>query len=95
MARIETSHSSTSAQTKSSREAMQALVDQVNEIKGRARTASADARERFKKRGQLLPRERVALLLDPGEPFLEIAPMAAEKLDNPRQVQREVDAHLF
>lgn len=82
MARIETSHSSTSAQTKSSREAMQALVDQVNEIKGRARTASAGARERFKKRGQLLPRERVALLLDPGEPFLEIAPMAGYGLDH-------------
>jgi geranyl-CoA carboxylase beta subunit len=40
-----------------------------------ARAASARA-ERFEKRGQLLPRERLALLLDPGAPFLELSTLA-------------------
>ena len=36
------------------------------------------ARSRHTERGKLLPRERIAGLLDPGSPFLEIAPLAAE-----------------
>jgi 3-methylcrotonyl-CoA carboxylase beta subunit len=40
----------------------------------------ARARERHLARGKLLPRERVARLLDPGSPFLEIAPLAAHGL---------------
>ena len=36
------------------------------------------ARNKHIERGKLLPRERVAALLDPGSPFLEIAPLAAE-----------------
>jgi len=35
------------------------------------------ARERHVSRGKLLPRERVDRLLDPGSPFLELAPLAA------------------
>jgi 3-methylcrotonyl-CoA carboxylase beta subunit len=35
------------------------------------------ARERHLARGKLLPRERVANLLDPGSPFLELSPLAA------------------
>jgi len=35
------------------------------------------ARTRHAGRGKLLPRERVGRLLDPGSPFLEIAPLAA------------------
>jgi Acetyl-CoA carboxylase, carboxyltransferase component (subunits alpha and beta) len=35
------------------------------------------ARERHLARGKLLPRERVMRLIDPGSPFLEIAPLAA------------------
>jgi len=37
-------------------------------------------RERHVARGKLLPRDRVDLLLDPGSPFLEIAPLAADGL---------------
>lgn len=36
------------------------------------------ARARHTARGKLLPRERVDTLLDPGSPFLELAPLAAE-----------------
>ncbi|MGV9192934.1 carboxyl transferase domain-containing protein [Microbacterium sp. MC2] len=38
------------------------------------------ARERHVARGKLLPRERVNRLLDPGSPFLELAPLAADGL---------------
>jgi 3-methylcrotonyl-CoA carboxylase beta subunit len=38
------------------------------------------ARARHTTRGKLLPRDRVNALLDPGSPFLEIAPLAAEDM---------------
>src|SRR5690554_4514040 len=38
---------------------------------------SDKAREKHEARGKLLPRERVRALLDPGSPFLEVAPLAA------------------
>jgi 3-methylcrotonyl-CoA carboxylase beta subunit len=38
------------------------------------------ARERHVARGKLLPRERVERLADPGSPFLELAPLAADGL---------------
>jgi 3-methylcrotonyl-CoA carboxylase beta subunit len=44
----------------------------------------AAARERHVGRGKLLPRDRVDRLLDPGSPFLELAPLAAWELyDDP------------
>jgi 3-methylcrotonyl-CoA carboxylase beta subunit len=53
----------------------------VEEWRERSRVAaeggSKEARERHAARGKLLPRERVEKLLDPGSPFLEIAPLAA------------------
>jgi len=38
------------------------------------------ARAKHTARGKLLPRDRVAELLDPGTPFLEIAPLAAHAM---------------
>jgi 3-methylcrotonyl-CoA carboxylase beta subunit len=38
------------------------------------------ARERHAARGKLLPRQRVAQLIDPGSPFLELSPLAAHEL---------------
>lgn len=40
----------------------------------------AAARKRHLDRGKLLPRDRVRMLLDPGSPFLEVAPLAAWEL---------------
>ncbi len=40
----------------------------------------AEARARHEKRGKMLPRDRVANLLDPGSPFLEIGATAAHDL---------------
>jgi 3-methylcrotonyl-CoA carboxylase beta subunit len=38
------------------------------------------ARQRHTSRGKLLPRDRVDTLLDPGSPFLELSPLAADGL---------------
>ena len=38
------------------------------------------SRERHLARGKLLPRDRVTQLLDPGSPFLEVAPLAAHEV---------------
>ena len=54
----------------------------------RARRAEAAAggperaRQRHLDRGKLLPRQRVAELLDPGSPFLEFSPLAAGGMYN-------------
>jgi len=58
------------------RERTLALVDRWRAIEARTRAASARAAPLFDKRGQLLPRERVARLLDPGVPFLELSTLA-------------------
>ncbi|WP_430335721.1 carboxyl transferase domain-containing protein [Rhodococcus sp. ACT016] len=42
-----------------------------------SRGGSERSRERHVARGKLLPRDRVDTLLDPGSPFLELAPLAA------------------
>jgi 3-methylcrotonyl-CoA carboxylase beta subunit len=45
-----------------------------------AKGGSDDARARHVKRGKLLPRDRVARLLDPGTPFLEFSQLAAHDM---------------
>lgn len=51
---------------------MLALIDKLAELNSRGRKISEQRRARFEKRGQILPRERLARLLDPGMPFLTI-----------------------
>jgi geranyl-CoA carboxylase beta subunit len=58
------------------REAMLARIDQLRALEERAATTSAKSRPVFDKRGQLLPRERVALLVDPGAPYLPLCSLA-------------------
>lgn len=56
-----------------------ALVDQLrSKLAAAALGGSERARERHVSRGKLLPRDRVAGLLDPGSPFLEVAALAAD-----------------
>ncbi|WP_236757484.1 carboxyl transferase domain-containing protein [Aeromicrobium sp. PE09-221] len=57
---------------------LQDLVSDLRERTAVVRRGGSDAaRERHLARGKLLPRDRVDRLLDPGSPFLEIAPLAA------------------
>ena len=81
MARIDTTLSPDNPRVAENRAGMTALLDEIREIEGRTRTASEAARPRFEKRSQLLPRDRVALLLDPGRPFIELAKLAGYGLD--------------
>lgn len=60
---------------------MLALTEKLSELNARAPALSASKKPRFEKRGQLLPRERLARLLDPGLPFLEIGNLAGYLLD--------------
>ena len=58
------------------RTAMLARIAQLRALEQRAADASARSRATFEKRGQLLPRERVALLLDSGSPWLPLCTLA-------------------
>ncbi len=67
-----------SAEFTANAQAMQALVaDLRTRLAQVAQGGGEAARAKHTARGKLLPRERVASLLDPGSPFLEIAPLAA------------------
>src|SRR4051812_39103545 len=58
--------------------AMRALVKQLEERRAQAALGGPPrSRERHTSRGKLLPRERVLRLIDPGTPFLELSPLAA------------------
>ncbi|MDM0011651.1 carboxyl transferase domain-containing protein [Variovorax sp. J22P168] len=83
MAIIESTISPGSEAFKSNADGMLALLERVRGYERRSVATSARSRERFEKRGQLLPRERLSLLLDPGSPFLEISSLAGLGLDNP------------
>ena len=62
-------------------DALKANVDELAQRLARAAEGGGDkARAKHTERGKLLPRERIEALLDPGSPFLEIAPLAAEGL---------------
>ena len=83
MANIESSISSSSDEFKANRAAMLALIERVRAFEDRTRAKSTASRSRFEKRGQLLPRERLSLLLDSGTPFLELSTLAGLGLDTP------------
>lgn len=58
------------------RGSMLALLGEVRALESRVVDLSAARRGQFEKRGQLLPRERLRHLLDPGSPFLEFSTLA-------------------
>jgi acetyl-CoA carboxylase carboxyltransferase component len=61
------------------RAAMEAAVGDLRSRLARVREGGpAHARKRHTDRGKLLPRARVEGLLDPGTPFLELSPLAAD-----------------
>ncbi len=61
---------------------MRALLDELASLVNRARAASAASAHRFARRGQLLPRERLALVLDDGAPYLELCALAGYLRDS-------------
>ncbi|GAC1031194.1 geranyl-CoA carboxylase subunit beta [Pseudomonas sp. No.21] len=62
------------------RQAMLAAIDSFRDVERKVLDKAFEAKPKFEKRGQLLPRERLNLLLDPGAPFLELSSLAGYKL---------------
>ncbi|MFZ2493851.1 MAG: carboxyl transferase domain-containing protein [Thermoanaerobaculia bacterium] len=60
---------------------IQKLVDELNERLARARAGGGPKyHERHREQGKIPPRDRIAALLDPDTPFLELSPLAAEEM---------------
>ena len=65
---------------KANRDAQLALIAEFRAAEQRVRDNSARQAEKFAKRGQLLPRDRIARLLDRGSPFLELSTLAGYQM---------------
>jgi len=78
MSVINSATNTRSAEFKSNAEAMQCLVQDLREkVEVISLGGGERAREKHLKRGKLLPRERIRVLLDTGSPFLELSQFAA------------------
>lgn len=62
------------------RKEMLSQIEHFRSLEQAVVSHSNKAAPKFKKRGQLLPRERVNLLLDPGMPFVELSTLAGYKM---------------
>ncbi|HET9159994.1 MAG TPA: acyl-CoA carboxylase subunit beta [Caulobacteraceae bacterium] len=73
---LETSLVRESEAAKANRAAHLALIEQFRTLEAKVIETSNRSADKFHKRGQLLPRERVKLLLDRDAPFLELSTLA-------------------
>jgi 3-methylcrotonyl-CoA carboxylase beta subunit len=81
VAALSTTVDTASKEFRANQAAMRALIAELEDYRAKAAEGGpARARERHLARGKLLPRERVMTLLDPGAPFLELSPLAANGL---------------
>ena len=81
MATLTSSAQITSEDFQRNTEHMTELVSKLTALSQNIRQGGDEkARERHKKHGKLLPRERILHLLDPGSPFLEIGQFAGYEL---------------
>ncbi|WP_204114820.1 carboxyl transferase domain-containing protein [Shimia biformata] len=81
MAKLQSKVLTTSEEFRDNRAAHLEMLATVAEAAAQAAAGGGDrARDRHLSRGKLLPRDRVAGLLDPGSPFLEIGATAAHAM---------------
>jgi 3-methylcrotonyl-CoA carboxylase beta subunit len=67
-----------SVEYRANAEKMGALIAELHTRRAEAALGGSEkSRERHSSRGKLLPRDRVMNLIDPGSPFLELSPLAA------------------
>ncbi|MDD0813126.1 carboxyl transferase domain-containing protein [Curvibacter sp. HBC28] len=83
MSHFESCWNPASPQALQARSALLERLVALRALEERAAAASARSQAVFDKRGQLLPRQRVALLLDPGRPWLPLATLAGYGQDTP------------
>src|ERR1700748_1261862 len=69
-----------SAEYRRNRERMLAAIKEFRDAEASVQAMAEKTRERFSKRKQLMPRERISLLLDRGAPFLELMPLAGYRM---------------
>ncbi|OZG71619.1 acetyl-CoA carboxylase carboxyltransferase subunit [Hahella sp. CCB-MM4] len=62
------------------RESMEVALAEFRTIEEKVLHKAREAKEKFHKKGKLLPRERLNLLLDRGTPFLELCSLAGFKM---------------
>ncbi|HET8881253.1 MAG TPA: carboxyl transferase domain-containing protein, partial [Solimonas sp.] len=74
--RIDTAH----PQFAQNRHGMLKLIAEWRAIEAKGRAEEESKRARFHERGQLLPRERVHLMLDRGSPWLELSTLAGYRM---------------
>ncbi len=77
---LETSLDTSSENYAANRAAMLDLVGGFRGLEQKVRDNSTSREARFHERGQLLPRERIALLLDRGMPWVELSTLAGYKM---------------
>ena len=65
-------------------EAMQKALDEFRAAEEQVAATERGAKEKFVKRGKLLPRERIDRLLDAGAPFVELMSLAGRKMHDDR-----------
>ncbi|MBI1385290.1 MAG: methylcrotonoyl-CoA carboxylase [Rhizobiales bacterium] len=81
MSRIETKINRRSPEFARNRDTMKQLTEELDGLRALAALGGDErSRQRHVARGKLLPRQRVMRLIDPGSPFLELSPLAANGL---------------
>lgn len=80
MTAIESQVVTTGEEFASNHQHMSGMLKAVEDIFTNMRNKELGYKERAEKKNKLLPRERLALLLDPGSPFLEICPLGGFKM---------------
>lgn len=80
---LETKLNSRSSEFLANAQALRSLVEDLRvQIEKVAQGGDETAQAKHIARGKLLPRDRIQMLLDPGSPFLEVAPLAALNMYN-------------
>ncbi len=77
---IESKVDTGSAQFQQNREGLLELIAQWRAVEDKGRAEEESKRARYHERGQILPRERVHLMLDRGSPWLELSTLAGYKM---------------
>lgn len=90
MPKIESTLRTSGEEFRKNRAAMLAGIERLRAIEQETREVSNAAGPRFRKREQLLPVERLSLLLDRNQPFLPLCTVAGYRLGAPRSDGREI-----